>query len=76
MQNNLYNEGDDVWMSELSCYAVVIRVRRPIGTAHYRYDVIDDDRERHDYVEESNLYPSSAEGDKTDLSDSEPDGSV
>lgn len=61
MIENLYSIGDIVWMSEESCYSIVTKVRRPVGLAHYRYDLIDDDDDKHVYVPEYELYPSSFE---------------
>lgn len=59
MNGNLYNIGDRVWVTEQSCYAVVEEVRKPIGFAHYRYDITHDDGEFVQYVEEPGLYPSA-----------------
>lgn len=63
-QENLYNVGDLVWVPGSLCYGKVERVRRPVGEAHYRYDIELDDGERLEYVEEDKVYPSMFEHEK------------
>jgi hypothetical protein len=56
VQNPLYREDDIVRMPDLGVIAIIIRVHKAIG-ALPRYDVIDEDGDRHEYVPEIELYP-------------------
>lgn len=56
-QENLYTKDQVVWFSEQSCHAIVKSIRRPIGSAPYRYDIECDDGETLQYIEEDRLYP-------------------
>lgn len=58
-QPNLYTEGDIVWVTDSACHAKVLKVFRPLGDAHYRYDIECDDGGVLQYVEEDRLYPSN-----------------
>ncbi len=63
VKEHLYDAGDKVWASEESCYAVVVKVRRPIGHTQYRYDITHDDGTEHQYIQEDQLYPSKEAAD-------------
>ncbi len=63
VKEHLYDAGAKVWASEESCYAVVVKVRRPIGQIQYRYDIIHDDGTEDQYVQEDQLYPSKEAAD-------------
>jgi hypothetical protein len=52
----LYKEDDIVRLPDLHVIAIVTRVHKSIGTLP-RYDVTDEDGDKHEYLPEYKLYP-------------------